>query len=81
MAVPITLLPASLNVHANVLKSPVEVLVKVTVNGALPVALSTVKLAVGATGAALTVMVCGADVFVPALFDTVSLAGYVPAFE
>ena len=80
LAVPMGVLLASVNVHVSVLKSPVEVLVKVTVRGALPLDLSIVKLATGATGAALTVMVWGAEVLVPALFDTVSLAAYEPAF-
>ena len=79
LAVPTTLLDASINVQARVLKSPVEVLVKITVNGALPLFLSIVKLATGATGAAVTVIVWGAEVLLPALFDTVSFAAYVPA--
>ena len=73
-AVPNTLLALSANVHPNVLKSPVEVLVKLTVKGALPLLVSIVKLAMGATGAALTVMVCGAEVLLPPLPLTVSVA-------
>ena len=49
-----------------------------TVKGALPVVLSTVKLATGATGAALTVMVCGADVLLPPRPSTFSVAVYLP---
>ena len=79
LEVPITLLAASANVHVRVLKSPVDVLVKMTFNGAVPLFLSIVKLATGTTAAALTVMVCGAEVLLPALLVTVSLAVYVPA--
>ena len=57
LAVPISLFAASLNDQASVLKSPVEVLVKLTVSGASPLAVSMVKLATGATAGALTVMI------------------------
>ena len=78
-AVPNTLLALSANIHPKVLKSPVEVLVKFTVSGALPLLVSIVKLATGATAAVLTVMVCGAEVLLPPVPLTVRVALYVPA--
>ena len=74
LPVPSTLLEASANVHARVSKSPVEVLVKFTVKGAVPLLVSRVKLATGAIGAALTVIVCGADVLLPPKPSTLSVA-------
>ena len=78
-ALPTGVLLASVNVHAKVLMSPVDVLVKFTVKGAVPALVSMVKLATGATGAALTVIVCGAEVLLPPKPSTLSVALYVPA--